>query len=106
MRLCAVAPRTIEVKLNLNFAFKVSFNCDAVNLRKCDYGLIQKTLSIANPFLVNTNHLLSTKLIAPKATLSQKGKNQQQVDRHGTDNSTPNQRKECLPQATPTAPQP
>jgi hypothetical protein len=36
MQLCAVAPRTIEVKvkLNLNFAFKVSLNCDTVQLNR------------------------------------------------------------------------
>jgi hypothetical protein len=54
MQLCAVAPRTIKIKLNLNFALKVSFNCDAVILRKCDYGLVKKALSVANQFFINT----------------------------------------------------
>jgi hypothetical protein len=40
MQLCAVAPRTVEVKFNPSFAFKVSLNCDAVKLRKCDYGSV------------------------------------------------------------------
>jgi hypothetical protein len=53
MQLCAVAPRTVELKCNLNFAFKVGLNCDAVKLRKCDYGLIKKNLSIADQFLIN-----------------------------------------------------
>jgi hypothetical protein len=44
MQLCAVAPRTTKVGLNLNVAFKNKFNFDPVSLRKCDNGLIKKSL--------------------------------------------------------------
>jgi hypothetical protein len=44
MQLCAEAPRTVIVQFNLRFAFKVSLNCDADELRKYDNGLLKKDL--------------------------------------------------------------
>jgi hypothetical protein len=48
MQLCSVTPRTIKVELNLNFALKVSFNCDAVKLRKYITSMWQEAEATGN----------------------------------------------------------
>jgi hypothetical protein len=58
MRMCAVAPRTVQVKSYLHVAFKVSLKRDVLSMRKCDNGFIKKIVSIANQLSINHSSLI------------------------------------------------
>jgi hypothetical protein len=46
--------QSLQERFKFNFACKVSLNCDhAVELRKSNYWLVEKTSSIASEFLIN-----------------------------------------------------
>jgi hypothetical protein len=65
MQLCTVASGTLNAQFHLNLAVKDSLDHDAVEMRKCDFGLIKKTLSIASQSLIYHLQLIFNPTLLP-----------------------------------------